>query len=72
MFHGDIHNRWFDKAISVAVYPNGLTGANVEHSHLDATVRHIYQCHYYIRDRCVPKYGSICFRERSMIITVSL
>ncbi len=38
LFHGDVNNRWFDKGVQVIVTPNGTTGANVEHTPLDATV----------------------------------
>ena len=38
LFHGNINNRWFDKAIQLIVTPNGSIGANVEHAPLDATV----------------------------------
>lgn len=38
LFHGDGYNRWFDKAVSLIVTPNGVLGANVEHTPLDATV----------------------------------
>ncbi len=37
-FHGNVNNRWFDKGFQLIVTPNGVVGANVEHSPLDATV----------------------------------
>jgi carnitine O-palmitoyltransferase 1 len=38
LFHGDLHNRWFDKCITISVASSAVVGANVEHSALDATV----------------------------------
>ena len=38
LFHGNNYNRWFDKSLQVIVTENGVVGANVEHSTLDATV----------------------------------
>ncbi len=38
LFHGNMNNRWFDKSVQVIVTPNGTTGANVEHTPLDATI----------------------------------
>ena len=38
MFHGTVHNRWFDKCINLSVATSAVMGANVEHSALDATV----------------------------------
>lgn len=38
LFHGDGYSRWFDKSVSLIVFPNGVLGANVEHTPLDATV----------------------------------
>ena len=37
MLHGDSGNRWFDKAVSVIVFPDGRAGINVEHCLLDGT-----------------------------------
>jgi len=39
LWHGRIHNRWFDKCINVIVCEGGAVGANIEHSMLDALVR---------------------------------
>ena len=38
LFHGNVHNQWFDKAVQLIVCSRGTAGANVEHSPLDATV----------------------------------
>lgn len=38
LFHGNCHDRWFDKCISAIVFSNGVIGSNVEHAPLDATV----------------------------------
>jgi carnitine O-acetyltransferase len=35
LLHGDSGNRWFDKAVSLIVFPDGTAGLNVEHSCLD-------------------------------------
>jgi carnitine O-acetyltransferase len=37
LLHGDSGNRWFDKAVSLIVFPDGRAGLNVEHSCLDGT-----------------------------------
>lgn len=37
-FHGDGNSRWFDKSVSLVFCANGVLGANVEHTPLDATV----------------------------------
>jgi carnitine O-acetyltransferase len=37
LLHGDSGNRWFDKALSLIVFPDGTAGLNVEHSCLDGT-----------------------------------
>jgi carnitine O-acetyltransferase len=34
---GDPGNRWFDKAVSFVVFPDGSAGVNVEHCRLDGT-----------------------------------
>ncbi|CAI2168437.1 20542_t:CDS:2 [Funneliformis geosporum] len=39
MFHGlDAHNRWFDKAMSIAIESNGRAAMNGEHSPCDALI----------------------------------
>lgn len=35
---GSGFNRWFDKSMTMSIYENGLTGANVEHTSVDATL----------------------------------
>ena len=45
LWHGRIHNRWFDKCITVVVCEGGAVGANTEHSMLDAMVRSISHFH---------------------------
>lgn len=35
---GSGYNRWFDKSMTLTIYENGLTGANVEHTAVDATL----------------------------------
>jgi carnitine O-acetyltransferase len=37
LLHGDSGNRWFDKAVSLIVFPDGRAGINVEHCLLDGT-----------------------------------
>jgi carnitine O-acetyltransferase len=37
LLHGDSGNRWFDKAVSFIVFPDGQAGINVEHCGLDGT-----------------------------------
>jgi carnitine O-acetyltransferase len=37
LLHGDSANRWYDKALSLVVFPDGTAGVNVEHSRLDGT-----------------------------------
>lgn len=37
LLHGDSGNRWFDKAVSLIVFPDGTAGINVEHCRLDGT-----------------------------------
>lgn len=37
VLHGDSANRWFDKALSFIVFPDGRAGLNCEHSTLDGT-----------------------------------
>ncbi|WP_285900411.1 choline/carnitine O-acyltransferase [Frankia sp. R82] len=37
LLHGDPANRWFDKAVSLIVFPDGRAGINVEHCGLDGT-----------------------------------
>ncbi|WP_231645099.1 choline/carnitine O-acyltransferase [Sciscionella sediminilitoris] len=37
LLHGDPGNRWFDKALSLIVFPDGTAGVNVEHCRLDGT-----------------------------------
>ncbi|MBB1256170.1 choline/carnitine O-acyltransferase [Streptomyces alkaliterrae] len=37
LLHGDSANRWFDKAVSFVVFPDGRAGINVEHCGLDGT-----------------------------------
>ncbi len=37
LLHGDAANRWFDKAVSLIVFPDGRAGINVEHCGLDGT-----------------------------------
>ncbi|RZQ63360.1 choline/carnitine O-acyltransferase [Amycolatopsis suaedae] len=37
LLHGDSRNRWFDKAVSLIVFPDGRAGINVEHCLLDGT-----------------------------------
>ncbi len=37
LLHGDGGNRWFDKSMSLIVYPDGTAGINAEHSRLDGT-----------------------------------
>ncbi|GAA1873704.1 choline/carnitine O-acyltransferase [Pseudonocardia ailaonensis] len=34
---GDAANRWFDKALSIVVFPGGRAGVNIEHCRLDGT-----------------------------------
>ena len=48
LFHGDLHNRWFDKCITLSVASSAVVGANVEHSALDATVSWCGNCDYII------------------------
>ena len=38
LFHGNGYNRWFDKCHQLICTDNGVPGANVEHSSLDATI----------------------------------
>ena len=40
LIHGNCHDRWFDKSISLTVLPNGQVGWNFEHSLADALVCH--------------------------------
>eukprot|EP00058_Branchiostoma_floridae_P027731 XP_002613222.1 hypothetical protein BRAFLDRAFT_73158 [Branchiostoma floridae] len=35
---GDGTNRWYDKSMTIVVFPNGKAGATVEHSFMDATI----------------------------------
>lgn len=37
LLHGNSANRWFDKAVSLIVYPDGTAGYNGEHCQLDGT-----------------------------------
>ncbi|CAO5228639.1 Carnitine O-acetyltransferase [Frankia sp. AgKG'84/4] len=37
LLHGNAVNRWFDKAVSLIVFPDGQAGINVEHCGLDGT-----------------------------------
>jgi carnitine O-acetyltransferase len=37
LLHGDSGNRWFDKAFSIVVFPDGRAGLNIEHCELDGT-----------------------------------
>ncbi|HZG92655.1 MAG TPA: choline/carnitine O-acyltransferase [Pseudonocardia sp.] len=37
LLHGDSGNRWFDKAASLIVFPDGTAGFNGEHCRLDGT-----------------------------------
>ncbi|HEY4006885.1 MAG TPA: choline/carnitine O-acyltransferase [Pseudonocardia sp.] len=37
LLHGDSGNRWFDKALSIVVFPDGRAGLNIEHCELDGT-----------------------------------
>ncbi|WP_106402239.1 choline/carnitine O-acyltransferase [Actinocorallia populi] len=37
LLHGDSGDRWFDKAVSLIVFPDGQAGINVEHCGLDGT-----------------------------------
>jgi carnitine O-acetyltransferase len=37
LLHGDSRRRWFDKAVSFIVFPDGSAGINVEHCRLDGT-----------------------------------
>ncbi|MGH3915778.1 MAG: choline/carnitine O-acyltransferase, partial [Pseudonocardiaceae bacterium] len=37
LLHGDSGNRWFDKALSLIVFPDGTAGLNGEHCKLDGT-----------------------------------
>ncbi len=37
LLHGDSGDRWFDKAVSLIVFPDGKAGINVEHCGLDGT-----------------------------------
>ncbi|MFC7217585.1 choline/carnitine O-acyltransferase [Streptomyces polyrhachis] len=37
LLYGDGGNRWFDKALSLIVFPDGRAGINVEHCELDGT-----------------------------------
>jgi carnitine O-acetyltransferase len=37
LLHGDSGNRWFDKALQLIVFGNGMAGINVEHCSLDGT-----------------------------------
>jgi carnitine O-acetyltransferase len=37
LLHGSAANRWYDKAVSFVVFPNGQAGINVEHCGLDGT-----------------------------------
>jgi carnitine O-acetyltransferase len=37
LLHGDSGNRWFDKSISLIVFPDGTAGYNGEHCRLDGT-----------------------------------
>ena len=39
LWHGHIHDRWFDKSINVSVCAGANAGSNIEHSLLDAMVR---------------------------------
>ncbi len=46
LFHGSANgtNRWFDKSLTLVVYPNGYAGLNVEHSWADApAVAHMWE-----------------------------
>lgn len=46
LWHGHIHDRWFDKCINVSVCAGANAGSNIEHSLLDAMVRndtHMYE-----------------------------
>jgi len=35
---GNGFNRWFDKSMTLIIYENGLSGANIEHTSVDATL----------------------------------
>ena len=37
LLHGDSANRWFDKAVTFVVFPDGTAGINTEHCRLDGT-----------------------------------
>lgn len=37
VLHGDAANRWFDKSVSLIVFPDGRAGINIEHCGLDGT-----------------------------------
>jgi carnitine O-acetyltransferase len=37
LLHGDSGNRWFDKSVSLIVFPDGTAGYNGEHCRLDGT-----------------------------------
>lgn len=37
LLHGDSANRWFDKAVTFVVFPDGSAGINTEHCRLDGT-----------------------------------
>jgi len=42
--HGNGCNRWFDKSISLVVFPDGQAGLNVEHTIADApAVAHLWE-----------------------------
>ncbi len=49
---GDPGNRWFDKAVSFVVFPDGTAGVNVEHCKLDGTT--ILAFLDAVSDRTVP------------------
>jgi carnitine O-acetyltransferase len=37
LLHGESGNRWFDKALQLIVFENGMAGINIEHCALDGT-----------------------------------
>ena len=52
---GDPGNRWFDKAVSFVLFPDGSAGVNVEHCRLDGTT--ILAFVDAVADRTVPPYA---------------
>merc|ERR1739838_666004 len=41
---GNGFNRWYDKSYVMTIYANGLTGGNVEHTSVDATLPSTIRC----------------------------